>query len=62
MTREVATGMPEAASGRILAPLWEELGEKGMAYVLQLCATQRSMYEFNAQPLGFRWGALLKSR
>ena len=38
MTREVATGMPEAASGRILAPLWEELGEKGMAYVLQLCA------------------------
>ncbi len=28
MTREVATGMPEAGSGRVLAPLWEELGEK----------------------------------
>ena len=38
MTLEVATGMPEAESGRVLAPIWQELAERRDAHVLQLCA------------------------
>ena len=62
MTRKVATGMPEAGSGWVLASLCQELAGKRMPTYYNCAPTHRPMYEFNAQPFGVLAGVNLSGR